>query len=184
MSSHCTPIAFERFLCLLGPDAESAGRKYESIRKRLIAMFSTRQCVVAEDLADATFERVVRKLADLTEYTGDPTRYFYGVAKKIHLEYLHELAVIRRTFASPPQTDGQDEYQEHLLKQLDNVLNILSSADRELILRYYTGEGKEKINERRLLGKQFGLGPNALRLRVFRIRRDIRNHMLLSAPTT
>jgi RNA polymerase sigma factor (sigma-70 family) len=186
MSSQCstTPVTFERFLCWLGPDAESAARKYESIRNRLIVMFSARQCVFAEDLADATFERVTRKLADLTEYTGDPRRYFYGVAKKIYLEYQHERAAVRQRFESSPQTNSEDEYQEHLLKQLDDVLNILSSADRELILRYYTGEGKEKINERRLLGQQFGLGPNALRLRVFRIRREIRNRMLLSGPIT
>jgi len=52
--------AFERFLCWLGPDPESAGRKYELIRGRLIMMFRARRCVFAEDLADTTFERVAR----------------------------------------------------------------------------------------------------------------------------
>src|SRR5678809_1369390 len=80
--------AFERFLCWLGPDPESAGRKYELIRGRLIMMFRARRCVFAEDLADTTFERVARKLADISnEFTGDPARYFYGVAKKVYLEY-------------------------------------------------------------------------------------------------
>jgi hypothetical protein len=82
--------AFEQFLFWLGPDPESAGKKYELIRDRLIMMFRARRCVFAEDLADTTFERVARKLTDLTtEYTGDPARYFYGVAKKVYLEYQH-----------------------------------------------------------------------------------------------
>ncbi|HEV7397600.1 MAG TPA: hypothetical protein VGN86_13910, partial [Pyrinomonadaceae bacterium] len=49
--------------------------------------------------------------------------------------------------------------------------------DRELILTYYTGSGRNKINHRRVLAEQFGLRPNALRLRVFRIRREIRDYM-------
>src|SRR5262245_29074518 len=56
---------FERLLYWLGPDPHSAGRKYESIRARLIVMFRARRCVFAEDLADITFERVAHKLANL-----------------------------------------------------------------------------------------------------------------------
>src|SRR3712207_6798979 len=83
---------FDRLLGWLGPDPESAGRKYELIRGRLIMMFRARRCLFAEDLADTTFERVARKLADLTaEFTGDPARYFYGVAKKVYLEYQHDI---------------------------------------------------------------------------------------------
>ena len=88
---------FEQFLFWLGPDPESAARKYEVIRDRLIMMFRARRCVFAEDLADTTFERVARKLTDLTTgFTGDPARYFYGVAKKVFLEYQHELMTKRK----------------------------------------------------------------------------------------
>jgi len=171
--------AFERFLCWLGPDPESAGRKYELIRDRLIMMFRARRCVFAEDLADTTFERVARKLTHLTtEFTGDPARYFYGVAKKVFLEYQHELMTKRKRAGCLPPASAEDEDVEDMLKQLDDALSAIPKSDRELILRYYTDSGRNQINHRRALAEQFGVGPNALRLRVFRIRREIKNYML------
>ncbi len=170
--------AFERFLYWMGPDPETAGRKYESIRGRLIMMFRARRCVFAEDLADATFERVARKMnAFTTEFTGDPARYFYGVAKKIYLEHQRKISADRRRSQSSFSTNSADQEMEKLLEQLDEALNTIPKSDRELILRYYTGSGKNKIDYRRALAEQFALGPGALRLRVFRIRKEIKNHM-------
>lgn len=169
---------FERFLYWLGPDPETAGRKYESIRSRLIRMFRARRCVFAEDLADATVERVVRKLTDLTtELTGDPAHYLSGVAKKIYLEYLREAkADLSRSECSlPTKTENPD--LENMLSQLDEALSAIPNPDRELILNYYTGSGRNKINHRRALAEQFGIGLNALRLRAFRIRREIKDYM-------
>jgi RNA polymerase sigma factor (sigma-70 family) len=174
--------AFERFLKWLGPDPETAGRKYESIRHRLIVMFRARRCVFAEDLADATFERVARKLTDLAaEFTGDPARYFYGVAKKIYLEYQREITVDRWRSGPSLSTNNDNQDLENMLQQLDEALSKIPQSDRELILRYYTDSGKKKINHRRALAEQFGLQPNALRLRVFRIRKEIKSYMVPSA---
>jgi hypothetical protein len=175
-----TATAFERFLSWLGPDPESAGQKYESIRNRLIMMFKARRCAFPEDLADATFERVVRKMTDLTiELTVDPARYFYGVAKKIYLEHQREITAKRWKSESSIAASAvtQDEELENRLQQLDEALMMISNADRELILKYYAGSGRDKINHRRALGEQFGLGPNALRLRVYRIRKEIKSYM-------
>jgi len=173
---------FEQFLCWLGPDAETAGRKYESIRSRLIMMFKARRCVFAEDLADATIERVAQKLgARSIGFTGDPALYFYGVAKKIYLEYQRKTALDHRRIQSSPPPKVDDPDMEYKLKRLDEALNTISESDRELILRYYSGTGKSKINHRRALAEQFRIGPNALRLRVFRIRKEIKNYMLVQA---
>ncbi len=174
------PAAFDQFLCWLGPDAEAAGRKYESIRGRLIMMFKARRCVFAEDLADATIERVARKLTSLPiGFTGDPALYFYGVAKKIYLEYQRKITMdYRRSEAPVPNDENPD--LENMLKQLDEALNTISRSDRELVLRYYSGTGKSKISHRRALAEQFGIGPNALRLRVYRIRQAIKKYMLHS----
>jgi DNA-directed RNA polymerase specialized sigma24 family protein len=175
--------AFERFLYWLGPDPETAGRKYESIRGRLIMMFRARRCGFAEDLADATFERVVRKLTDLTaEFYGDPARYVYGVAKKIVLEYQREITVSHRRAESSLPTNTFDPDLESRLTKLDEALGMIPTSDRELILRYYSGSGTNKISRRRVLAEQFGLGPNALRLRVFRIRRELLNYLTRSQP--
>lgn len=170
--------AFERFLCWLGPDPESAGRKYELIRGRLITMFKARRCVFAEDLADTTFERVARKMTDLTEFTGDPARYFYGVAKMVFLEYQHELMTKRKRTGCLSPASAADQDLENMLKQLDDALSAIPKSDRELILTYYTDSGRNKINNRRALAKQFGIELNTLRLRVFRIRRVIKNYIM------
>lgn len=173
--------AFEQFLGWLGPDPEAAGQKYESIRHRLITMFRARRCLFAEDLADVTIERVARKLDGLsTRFTGDPARYFFGVARKIYLEHQHAItaaARLRSDFSPPAEMD--DELEDRL-KQLDEALARIPSSDRELILGYYTGTGHNKIRHRRALAEQIGIRPNALRLRVFRIRKEIKNYMLRS----
>src|SRR5215813_1128188 len=132
-----TESAFQRLLNWLGPDPETAGRKYESIRYRLIMMFRARRCVFAEDLADTTFERVARKLTVIsTEFTGDPARYFYGVAKKVYLEHQHEI-IVRNTRARLTfSTKSEDPDLENMLGQLDKALDRISKSDRELILMY------------------------------------------------
>lgn len=175
--------AFQRLLYWLGPDPETAGRKYESIRGRLIMMFRARRCVFAEDLADATFERVVRKLANLTEFSGDPARYFYAVARKIYLEYQREItdAYWKSRRSESDDTGNQD--LENKLKQLDEALSTIPNSDRELILKYYADSGKNKIIQRRVLAEQFGIQPSTLRQRIFRIRKDIKNHMIRASAT-
>lgn len=175
------PAVFHQFLCWLDPDEEAAGRKYEAIRGRLIMMFKARRCVFAEDLADATIERVARKLNYLSiGYRGDPALYFYGVAKKMYLEYQRKMMADHRRSEWPRKVDTGDADLESMLQQLDEALTTIPKFDRELVLRYYSGSGKTKIRHRRALAEQFGMGPNALRLRVFRIRKAIKNYMLQS----
>lgn len=174
-------VAFERFLGWLGPDPETAGMKYESIRTRLIIMFRARRCVFAEDLADATFDRVARKLNALTDkFTGDPARYFYGVGRRIYLEYHRQLIAADKRLRCSLPINAADLDSENMLNRLDEALSMIPKSDRELILSYYTGSGQNKINHRRALAQQLGLGPSALRLRVFRIRKQIQHHLLRS----
>lgn len=170
---------FERFLYWLAPDRETAGRKYESIRGGLITMFKARRCLFAEDLADTTFERVAQKLATLTTaYEGDPARYFYGVAKKVYLEYQHKSITRHGRVTGLIPATRDDEDLENMLDHLDEALSAIPQFERELILTYYTYSGRNKIDNRRALANQLGLRPNALRLRVLRIKRSIKNHML------
>jgi DNA-directed RNA polymerase specialized sigma24 family protein len=171
---------FEQFLCWLGPDAEAAGRKYESIRSRLIMMFKARRCVFAEDLADATIERVARKMNYLPiGFTGDPALYFYGVAKKIYLEHQRKIAFDHKKSHTLQSIGTDNPDLENMLNQLDEALSTISKSDRELILKYYSSGEKNRIN-RQALAQQFGIGTNALRIRVFRIRKAIKNYILQS----
>ena len=70
-----------------------------------------------------------------------------------------------------------NEDREALLQYLDNALGQLEQTDRELILDYYRGDGRNKIEYRKAMARRLGVGPNALRLRVYRIRAQLRNHL-------
>ena len=160
---------FDALLDWLDSDREQAGIKYEEVRRRLIKIFTGRGCAEAEDLADETINRVSSKLDDIEkEFTGDRARYFYGVANKVHLEYL------RRKLPQPPPVPPDDS---NLIEQsyscLEKCIDRLTPENRELLLEYYKAEGRAKIEQRKLLADRLGIAPNALRIRAFRIRAEL-----------
>ncbi len=62
--------SFDQFLANLDSDQNRAGQKYEALRQRLVKFFEWRACSYAEELADETIDRVVRKI-DLGEEIKD-----------------------------------------------------------------------------------------------------------------
>ena len=155
-------------LSWLDTDRERAGKRYEKIRRRLIEIFASRGCQEAEDLADETINRVARKSLEVAEgYVGDPAYYFYAVAKKILLE---TWKVKPRAEAPPPPAPITEEERERELACLEQCLGHLPGKDRDLFVEYY-GEGlRLKIDQRRGLAERLGIAPNALRIRIHRIR--------------
>jgi DNA-directed RNA polymerase specialized sigma24 family protein len=168
-----TQDSFERLLDWLDADRERAGHRYEAIRARLIKIFTCRGCSAAEELADETINRVTAKVVDVAvNYDGDPALYFYGVAHKVHLEYLRKS---QQTTVAPDFThhaapdvladDFEPEYQ-----CLEGCLGHLNADNRDLVLRYYQQDKKAKIEHRKMLANELGIAVNALRIRVHRIR--------------
>src|SRR6185369_17365664 len=79
---------FEALLDWLDSDRERAGVKYEQIRSRLIKFFSNATHADAEALTDETIHRVARRLNEIKDQVyGERARYFYGVARRVQLEY-------------------------------------------------------------------------------------------------
>ena len=161
--------AFDALLEWLDSDREQAAIKYEQIRSRLIKIFTGRGCADAEDLADETINRVTSKLDQIkTEFKGDRTRYFFGVANKVYMEYL------RRKSPQPPPSPPPDSNQAELeYRCLEQCIDQLSEKDRYLLLKYYGAEGREKVEHRKRLAEELGIAPNALRIRAYRIRLDV-----------
>lgn len=158
---------FDQLLAWLDPDPARAGEKYETIRRRLITIFLNRRCPDAEDLADETINRVAKKVGSLKdEYVGEPVRYFYGVARRVWLEYLRERG---RTFPSPPLVASRNELEPRL-QCLDKCLDKLEANNRELILRYYQEQKQGKILSHKKIGEELRLKAGALRARTHRIR--------------
>lgn len=163
-----TQEAFDSLLNWLDPDRERAGQKYETLRLKLIKIFACRGCREAEELADETINRVTSKVAELAKtYQGDPALYFYGVAHKLHLEYLRKT---RLPQLPPPPPPPPDETDTEAYECLDECMSQLPTETRELLLRYYQEDKQAKIDNRKLLARELEIGVNALRIRVHRIR--------------
>jgi len=157
---------FDALLAWLDSDRERAGIKYEQIRYRLIKIFVARGCAEAEDLADEIINRVTSKLNEIgDEFTGDRERYFYGVANKVLMEYHRR----RQPQPTPSPTVDSDRVEQEY-RCLEQCIAQLSDENRELLLQYYQGEGRAKIEQRKRLAEKLGIAPNALRIRAFRIR--------------
>ncbi len=150
------------------------------MRRRLELYFERRNCRAPEDLADETLNRVTRRLEEEGTITTDsPAHYCYIVARLVLHEYLRttktvsdispdDSAAIAR--ARLQTTVAPDEVSEQLLAVLEQCLDSLTSADRELILEYYHGEQRAKIEQRRNLAARLGLTANALTIRACRLR--------------
>ncbi len=163
---------FDRLLAWLQPDREEAAQKYEDIRRRVRKTIAARGCSAAAEIFDETVYRIARKLPDLLlDYEGDPALYFYGVANLVYLEYLRSQPETEELLPSTPAPNIKNIEPEY--ECLEECLNELPSADKELVLRFYREEKQAKIEERKDLAKELGLTKNALRLRLFRFRQKL-----------
>lgn len=166
-----TQDAFDNFLAWLDFDRELAGVKYEDIRTRLITLFTCRGCQAGEDLADETINRVIRKMQQMGDtYTGDPASYFYGVARRVHLEHVR-----KRPLSLPPASSDSPEQKERQDECLDLCMKSLSSENQNLMLAYYNEDRQARIDLRKKLAAQLGISGTAMRLRVHRIRAGLQS---------
>jgi DNA-directed RNA polymerase specialized sigma24 family protein len=166
-----TQSNFDTMLDWLDPDRQKAGEKYETIRNGLIQIFQYKGCVREEELADETINRVAGRVKEIRgDYTGDPARYFFGVAKKVHMEYLKEKQPVEMPtmLAAPQPEDVEQQYQ-----CLDRCIGQLTDGNRTLILQYYRERKQAKIDSRRAILHALKLKPGALRVRVYRIRESL-----------
>lgn len=160
--------SFDDLLDWLGPDP---GQQYEIIRAGLIKIFISKGFDDAEDLADQTIDRVVKKLPEIREgYEGEKTRYFYGVARNVMHEARRRREVSTDNVPENPMRVPvrSDEY-ECLLK----CLELLPSEKRDLILDYYLYEGGDKVKHHQRMAEELGVTAGALRTRAHHTRRDL-----------
>jgi DNA-directed RNA polymerase specialized sigma24 family protein len=127
--------------------------------------FEGRRCVPADEHVDETIDRVARRVAAGERIrASDPRRYFYGVARKVLLEWRkhpvypgrgHEVSVLDQLVSSPR------------LFCLRCCLRSLSPGEQEILEAYY-------LDGRAELAAREDITPNALRLRVFKTKQKLR----------
>lgn len=170
-----TEESFEKLLVWLDLNRDTAAEKYEKLRQRLIRIFMGRGCREAEQLADETFNRVTRKLPEIVDgYRGDPALYFFGVADKIHLEWLRKQKNINQ-LRLHEKIEQQDTVELEIQYDcLENCLKKLPPDQHQLIVEYYKKEKSAKIKNRRELAKIFNISVNALQVKTSRIRTQLK----------
>ena len=177
-----TPEAFQRLLDWLDEGASSDGQKYLEMRRRLVAYFDRKNCPTPDELADETLNRVARRLEEEGAIEADaPARYYYIVARFVFMEHLRETQkegalandLRRQSHADhliAHEADDEQMVKEQRLNCLEQCLNKLEAASREIIARYYVGKARVKIEHRRALAEELGVTTNALSIRACRIR--------------
>lgn len=167
-----TQESFEALLSWLEPgDREAAGRAYETIRAGLIKVVIARGFSNAEDLADETINRVTNRLPDIRDtYEGPPAKYFYGVLRNV----LREPNPYREVVVDElPVRLVDEEKTSQAYDCLISCLGVLPAKKSELVLDYYTHHGRDKIDSHVKLASELGISENALRIRVYYIRRNL-----------
>jgi DNA-directed RNA polymerase specialized sigma24 family protein len=163
---HLTADTFERLLDALDPDRERAAAAYERLRHRIIGLLSWWGASAPEDLADATLDRVARKLQEGAAIpSGSLGAYVRGVARMVFYESNRErLAPLTGDEpATLPRSDLPDAGD-----CLDRCLARWDAADRQLLLRYY-GAGKAS-DVRKRIAVELAISATALRIRMHRLR--------------
>ena len=170
--------ALDRLLARLDPDPSAAGEKYEHLRRSLVKFFSWRGTPDVESSADATLDRLARRL-NTDDAIDDVPAFAYGVARLIHLERQRQAAAmpmtgdeVLLTRAAPASTHSEN--QEIRDGCLQRCLSELAREDRDLVVNYYVGAGRQRIEERVRLATALGVSDNALRLRIQRLRDRLR----------
>jgi DNA-directed RNA polymerase specialized sigma24 family protein len=144
-------------------DAGTPEDEFLEIYSRLTRYFRWRGCDSPEDLASETLYRALKQI-NSGATVPDLGRYCFGIAKYMCMEERKQ----RRAESiedEPIDTPGGLGADDRLL--LSECLNMIAADERDLLKAYY-------LDDREELAQKLSLTPTALRLRIFRIMKKIR----------
>jgi DNA-directed RNA polymerase specialized sigma24 family protein len=170
-----TEVGFNKLLECLDSDRQRAGYRYEQLHRKLEKFFEIHRSAMAEELADETINRVIRKLEDGVEIQNIGN-YCIGIARMLLRETLKEqgkkseLRDVPSAVAEDVQYSTESETQ---LRCLDHCLEKLPVETQNLVMEYYQLRKQAKIDHRKALADKLGIPMNALRIRVHRLRAQL-----------
>lgn len=163
----------DRFMELLSPDPVLAAAAYQKLRNRLLFYFRQNGSPDAADAADEVICRVVRRIHEGVVISPGLTGYCYGVACMVLKE---QRGKIGRQHPSLEETGEPPPRQQAGLSKLENSLylneglNSIPADDRVLWMEYHQGD-------RNALAGNLNMSPNALRIKISRIKAQLRKFM-------
>jgi DNA-directed RNA polymerase specialized sigma24 family protein len=165
----------EKLLEALEPQAGQTHAGFERLWQRMVLLCRARGAPSAEDCAAETLARLVQTVAAQKEIRN-PKAFIAGVARRIVLESLRQRADEPLDESSPRRGAGYRLPEvgegDPVRTCLERCLDRLSEGQRGLIIEYFeTGEKPESLRSK--LRRALGISPQALVLRVFRIKRRL-----------
>lgn len=164
--------AFARFLEVLSPDAEEAGRLYTRLHEKLVGFFRLKGISDPVSAADETIDRAALKVAAGTP-VPDVGRYCMGIARNIAKEKYRSEQRESSAFLKFIENLANDsnEQVERIYSILKPCLEQLAIEEQNLLVAYcQVSRGRARIEQRRQLAATMKTTMLALRMRVARLR--------------
>jgi len=165
---------------VFGDNPEGAGEQYKHLHRKLFFYFESRRCEDPNELAHKTLGRLMEKYGQHVEIR-DLTRYSYGIAKNVLHEYLRDKEAEKKyvtdeEYHSRVHTPDEDAEarKERKLKCKKKCLAGLSGQERMMLTDYFSGRGRSRQKRRERMAEQLNISLQALRLRVFHLRRGLK----------
>ena len=183
MAEILTQTGFDQLLATLDADREQAGAKYESLRARLIRFFEWRNCEMADELTDAVFDRVIKKIVD-GEQIQNIAAYSATVAQFVFKEDCRRRERLFESIEDAPeaqiaaQANGsveESETEDKRMNCLEKCLAEFSVENRRLVIAYYDTDERTMIATRKRLADEIKISLNVLRIRVCRLKAKLEN---------
>ena len=183
MENAITQTGFDKFLALLDNDREAAGAKYESLRARLVKFFEWRNCDAADELTDAVFDRVAKKISE-GEQIQNVAAYAATVAQFVFKEDCRKRERFFESIEENPSAENliaasdsseTDETSAARFDCLEKCLAEFSDENRRLVVAYYDTDERTMIATRRRLADSLEISLNTLRIRVCRLKAKLEN---------
>lgn len=166
-----TPEEFEKLLAWLDSDPDKAGCQYTLIQSRLTKVFAARGCSDPETLGQEVLNRVCVRIDTVVKNYPDPLRCCLGFVDNVHREYLREEK--KKTNAKEPPGRRPTDELEKEDSCLERCLNTLGTDERDIFERYFQGEKRIRIDNRKKLAFEVGITANALRIRAHHLRKEM-----------
>src|SRR6266542_379784 len=169
--------AWSRLLVFLAGGGGNHGVAYERTRVRLMEFFRSKGALNAEDLADATFDRLAEKLAvEHLVSVQRPLGFVLRFARFIYLESIKTDTCHRRclqTMRWEPEMEDPLDDGDGRMAVLRRCLEALAPEERTMLATYYRHSGRERIDSRMEMSRTLGLSPALLRTRMARLRAEV-----------
>ena len=175
MANHLNAQSYSLLLKALAPDERAAEAAFLRLRGSLVRFFELKGDNDPVEAADETLDRVSSKLGQEVAIE-QVTKYSFGVARLVFLENLRNTqraSNALREYGRHGEESTADDDADGFATMRD-CFSELSEHNKELLRSYFADISRNSLDEKRQrLAAKTGLSINGLRLRIFRLRKQL-----------